>query len=408
MQLGYDITSFYIARAGILYYNLNMLRELVALATDDEITLVDYAPVRQELPLIVDLDALLSTRVLWKTIEGPRHRKAIRWQRMNFIGGRFLAQQLDAILERPWKWWIEQRTHSLRRAALSNLDVFHVSDVTDLVPEHAKQVATIYDLSPVIFPQFHTRENRDLFARKLKHIRQHTDVLIAISENTKHDVIQHLGFPSDRVFVAYGGVSEGFASNYDPNTLHNTLKKYGIREPGYVLHVGTLEPRKNLVRLVEAYALVRRRQGDATPPLVFAGGNGWDNDEIFATVKRHHLTEHVQFLGFVDDADLPSLYHGATIFAYPSLYEGFGIPVLEAMACGVPVLTSSVSSIPEIVGDTAILVQPQNTQQIAEGLQHLLEDAELRRDLGRRGLQRSKQFSWRETAKATLAAYNSL
>lgn len=408
MRIGYDITSLYIARAGILYYNLNMLRELAALTTNDEIVLIDYAPVRQDLPLIVNLDELLSDRVVWKTIKGPRHRKATRWQRMNFTGGRFVAQQIDALLERPWKWWIEQRTRSAQRAILRDLDVFHVSDVTELAPEQSKQVATVYDLSPLIFPQFHTRENLDLFARKLQHIRQHADVLIAISQSTKRDVVRYLNFPEDRIFVAYGGVNEEFTPDYNTDLMQKVLNKYGIHEPGYVLHVGTLEPRKNLVRLIEAYALVHRRQGGATPPLVLAGGNGWDSDDIFAAVQRHRLTEYVRILGFVNDADLPSLYHGASIFAYPSLYEGFGIPVLEAMACGTPVLTSNVSSLPEIVGDTAILIEPEDTQQIADGLQHLLEDIELRRNLGLRGLQRSKLFSWRATAQATLEAYRSV
>lgn len=407
MRIGYDITSLYIARAGILYYNVNMLRQLAALSTKDEIVLVDYVPVRQELPLIVDLSDLPSPRVHWQVIDGPRHRKAIRWQRMNFTGGRFVAQQVDALLERPWQWWINHKTRALQDKVLSNLDVFHVSDVTQLVPNRGKLVATIYDLSPVIFPQFHTNENRKLFERKLQHVREHADSLIAISESTKRDVMHYLGFSEDRIHVAYGGVDTNFVPLKDRSALQSILDKYGIRESGYILHVGTLEPRKNLVRLIEAYALVRQRCGDATPPLVLVGHNGWHSEDIFASVQRFKVADHVQFVGFVEDADLPFVYNGACVFAYPSLYEGFGIPVLEAMACGVPVLTSNVSSLPEIVGDAGVLVTAENTQTIADGLSRLIEDAEFRHHLSQQGVERSKQFSWRETAKATLNAYHS-
>lgn len=406
MRIGFDITILYIARAGILYYNINLLRQLVTLAPADEFTFVDYVPVRQSLPLAAPIDDLLSPRVQWQVIDGPPHRKAIRWQRLNFTGGRFFAQQLDAVLERPWLWWIDNRTRAVQRSVMRDLDIFHVSDVTQLVPERGRVVATIYDMSPIIFPQFHTSENRNTFARKLQHIRQHADVLIAISESTKRDIIEHLGFPETRIHVAYGGVDANFVPLVDQATLRPTLAKYGLREPGYILHVGTLEPRKNLVRLIEAYAQVRQRCGDVTPPLVLVGQNGWDSADIFTAVARHKLSNHVQIVGFVADADLPALYNGATIFAYPSLYEGFGIPVLEAMACGVPVLTSTVSSLPEIVGDTGLLVEATDVQAIAAGLQQLVEDAALRCDLSTRALQRAAQFTWRATAQATLGAYH--
>ena len=405
MRIGYDITILYIARAGILYYNINLLRQLVTLAPADEFTFVDYVPVRQSLPLAAPIDDLLSPRVQWKVIDGPPHRKAIRWQRLNFTGGRFFAQQVDAVLERPWLWWIDNRTRAVQRSVMRDLDVFHVSDVTQLVPEQGKVVATIYDMSPVIFPQFHTSENRNTFGRKLQHIRQHADVLIAISESTKRDIIEHLGFPETRIHVAYGGVDANFAPLPNQAALRPTLAKYGLREPGYILHVGTLEPRKNLVRLIEAYAQVRQRCGDVTPPLVLVGQNGWDSADIFTAVARHKLSDHVQIVGFVADADLPALYSAAAFFVYPSLYEGFGLPIVEALACGTPVLAADNSCLPEAGGAGALYVKAEDVGRIAAGIVRLAMDEVLRAQLRRAGLVHAAHFTWERSARQLLDAY---
>ena len=171
-----------------------------------------------------------------------------------------------------------------------------------------------------------------------------------------------------------------------------------------MLFVGNIEPRKNLTRLVEAYALLLRRS-HYRGPLILAGGQGWRNSEIFRCVEELELEKHVKFLGYVPDDVMPALMSGAEIFIYPSLYEGFGLPPLEAMACGTPVITSNVSSLPEVVGDAALMVDPHDVVALADAMHRVLTDRELREEMRRRGLERANEFSWEETARQTLRVY---
>ncbi len=345
MRIGYDITALYIARAGIYYYSVHLLQQLATIDGADEIVLVDYAPVRGNLPLPFDISTLLTDRVSLDVIDGVAHRKLIRWQRMDFFGGRFAAQTIDAMLERPWRWYIEATTRHKQRAVLDRLDVFHTSDVTQLTLDGTALVATVHDLSPILFPELHTQETCALFREKIEYLKRSSADLIAVSQHTKQDLITVLGFPEERIHVVYNGVDDRFRPVASRATVAAELDKYGVAAADYILFVGTLEPRKNLVRLLEAYAQVRQSEGTATPPLVLAGGAGWHYQEIYQTAERLNLGRHVVFTGFVHDDDLPALFSGALFFVYPSIYEGFGIPVLEAMACGAPVVTSTLPSI---------------------------------------------------------------
>ncbi len=184
--------------------------------------------------------------------------------------------------------------------------------------------------------------------------------------------------------------------------------RYGL-PPRYVLAVGTLEPRKNLTTLLAAFARLRRNgEVDADLRLVLAGARGWLEEPIFATVRSLGLEDAVRFTGFVDDDDLPAVYSGAALFVFPSLHEGFGLPLLEAMACGVPVVTSNVSSMPEVAGDAATLVDPRDGEGLAAAIGRLLRDEALRDRLREAGIARARQFSWEATARRTLDAYASL
>jgi glycosyltransferase involved in cell wall biosynthesis len=188
----------------------------------------------------------------------------------------------------------------------------------------------------------------------------------------------------------------------DPDAVAPALGRYGV-EPPYILYVGSLEKRKNLPRLLQAYA--RLRQDLPGWKLVIVGARKWKSAPIFDTLSRLGLEPYVHFTGFVEEDDLPALYNGADLFCFPSLYEGFGLPVLEAMACGTPVVTSSTSSLPEVAGEAALLVDPYDVEAIAAAMRRVLSDPELAQDLRARGLARAAQFTWERTARETIAVY---
>lgn len=220
------------------------------------------------------------------------------------------------------------------------------------------------------------------------------DVVIVNSEATKSDLVDIYGTPPDRIATVQFGVHPHFTPSNKPR---KTLEaKYGLPQRPYILAVGTIQPRKNYTRLIEALAMLHA-DGTETA-LVIAGGKGWKETAIYDTVTRLRLETHVKFLGYVDDSDLPALYTHAAAFAMPSLYEGFGLPVLEAMACGTPVVTSSVSSLPEAAGDAALLVDPTNAEAIADALRRILTDTDLAKSLRAKGLGHVMPFTWGRTA----------
>ena len=189
----------------------------------------------------------------------------------------------------------------------------------------------------------------------------------------------------------------------DRDVLSRVRAAYHL-PPAFILFVGSLEPRKNIPRLLAAYARLKTTLKNEVH-LVIVGGQGWLNDDVHATIQKLDLRSRVHCLGYVNEEDLPVLYSLATVFAYPSLYEGFGLPIVEAMQCGAPVLTSNVSALPEVAGNAALLVSPTNIDEIASGLTRLLEQAELRQEFRLRGYQRVQDFSWERCARETLAVY---
>jgi glycosyltransferase involved in cell wall biosynthesis len=226
------------------------------------------------------------------------------------------------------------------------------------------------------------------------------DAVITVSRQSCQDLIKYLPVNPKKINVIPEAASLHFHPLNEAEYLP-ALERHGIRRP-YILSVGSLEPRKNLLRLLEAYA---RLEG-SRPSLVIAGArNYWKSSPVVETVSRLGLEQHVRFTGYVEDADLPALYSAASLFVFPSLYEGFGLPVLEAMACGTPVVTSSVSSLPEVAGDAALLVDPRDVDAIASAMRRILDDSDLAADLRARGLARAAQFSWERTARETLAVY---
>lgn len=263
-------------------------------------------------------------------------------------------------------------------------------------------VLTIHDLIFLVMPERYLPAKRrylDTFTRLSVRRALH---IIADSENTRQDIIRLLDVAPERVTTAPLGVSPHLHPP-DAGALAEFRTRHNLPDQ-YLLYLGTLEPRKNLVTLLHAYAGLRRRGLDW--PLVLAGGKGWLYEEVFAAVEQLNLVDHVYFPGYVTHEEQPFWYGGATIFVYPSTYEGFGLPVLEAMACGAPVLTSTASSLPEAAGDAALLVDCTDEEALENGLDRLAGDAALRTDLIQRGLARAAAFPWSRTAAETARVYS--
>ncbi|HET91782.1 MAG TPA: glycosyltransferase family 1 protein [Chloroflexi bacterium] len=257
-------------------------------------------------------------------------------------------------------------------------------------------LVTVHDLGYLYFPQAHPWPQRtylDLSTRWSAHVATH---ILADSRATKADLISQYATPPAKISVVYPGLDESLAPVRERDVIEAVKARHGI-QGDYFLYVGTLQPRKNLARLIAAFAAL---ESDAT--LVLAGQRGWLYDDLWAGVRRQGLEGRVLFPGYVSAEQKAALMSGALAFLFPSLYEGFGLPVLEAQACGCPVVTSDTSSLPEVAGDAALLVDPHDTAAITAALDRLTADSPLRRDLIARGLVNLRRFSWKTSAQAVL------
>lgn len=270
----------------------------------------------------------------------------------------------------------------------------------------ARSVVTVHDLGFRYFPQAHRLLDRWYLEWSTWYHARAAGHVIADSEATKRDLIQAYGIPPRRITVVYPGPDESLRRVEDPGAIARVRDHYGI-SGDYILYLGTLHPRKNLVRLVEAFALVRKRSGPRAVDsrLVLAGRKGWLYEPLFRRVAALGLEDDVVFTGYLPQAHVAPLLSGARIFAFPSLYEGFGFPVLEAMACGTPVICADSSSLPEVVGDAALLVDPDDVEAWAEALCRLLTDVELRQSLIQRGYHRLHRFSWARAAQQIVEVF---
>jgi len=262
-----------------------------------------------------------------------------------------------------------------------------------------RSVVTVHDLGYLYYPQAHTRWARWYLQWATCYNARAAAHVIADSQATKRDLIEHCHAPPDKVTVVYPGYDVSFAPARDSARLAAVRERHQI--PGtYVIYVGTLQPRKNLARLLDAFAVLSEQT--SAVHLVIAGRKGWLYEPLFARVHQLGLEERVHFTGYVPQEDLPALIAGARAFVLPSLYEGFGLPVLEAMACGTAVICSNASSLPEVAGDAAIMVNPHDTGQLVHALHRILDDDQLRRELAQKGLRQVKRFSWQKCAQQTM------
>lgn len=283
-----------------------------------------------------------------------------------------------------------------------NLDVIHnPTQAPTYFQLNQKYVLTVHDITTQVLPESHTNYRVAVYKRLFPKTLKTADKIIAVSNHTKLDLIKYYGVPEENIRVIY----EAADSVFRPLSLkekETVAKRYQLSFP-YILYVGTLEPRKNILTLIKAFEMLKEANTDRK--LVITGKRGWKCDDIFEYVAAKGLQKDVIFTGYVPNADLPGLYNSADLLAYPSQYEGFGLPPLEAMACGCPVITSNTSSLPEVVGDAGILIDPSSPKSLADAMLWLLNDDITRKDFVRKGLERSKQFSWKKCAEETMQIF---
>jgi glycosyltransferase involved in cell wall biosynthesis len=266
-------------------------------------------------------------------------------------------------------------------------------------------VATIHDLSFEHLPATFKRRSWMQLRLTVRRTAREAAHLIVPSEYTRRDICETYGIAPARVSVVPLAAASCYAPVSDAKEIERVRNIYGI-SGDYILAVGSIQPRKNLARLIEAYADLRRqRPHDKLPRLVLVGKRAWLYEETLRAVAACGIAAQTIFTGYVPESDLPALYTGALCFVYPSYFEGFGLPPLEAMSCGTPVITGDRTSLPEVVGDAGLLVNPFDTQALAQALARLIDDESLRATLGDRGLRRAAQFNWRDNARQTLAVY---
>ena len=367
MRIVFDGTTLTPFRTGVGYYTEHLLQHLAreVVHTGDEIVVVSNQP--------IDTQAPLPPHV--RVHEG--HRFPIR------IG------------------WMQLRAQSALEALQP--DVAHFTNGMIPLGSPSPTVVTVHDMSLRLYPGCHPLR-RLVLNRPLMHlaIRQASSI-VTVSNSARRDLLRLHGVAADRVAVVHEAASPVFRPITDRDRLEDMRARYNLPRR-FMLYVGTIEPRKNLARLMAAFAEARRR--GIAHHLVCVGPYGWSSRDLSGHIDRLGIRDVVHFTGYVPFDHLPSIYNLGDFFVFPSLYEGFGLPVVEAMACGVPVLTSSTSSLAEVAGDAAITIDPTNTDAIADAIVRLATDTELRRDRSERGLQRARSFSWEQSAREMLAVYH--
>ena len=381
MLIGIDYTSAAHQRAGIGRYTRGIVGALAALRTTHAFTLVVAGSEKEA--------------------EGSDGSQAGPEQARNFrIRSLPLSHRFWTVI------WHRLRLPLPVNLITGPLDVFHSPDYVLPPVSQAKKVVTVHDLSFLRFPEgAEPRLRRYLSAAVPRSVKE-ADLVLGDSQSTRQDIVELLGVNPDKVEVIYPGVDRAFRPIEDPQALAAARELYHLDFP-FILSVGTLEPRKNLITLLDAYAALRSG-GAVDHKLVVAGGKGWLYDGIFSRAAELSIQGDVAFLGYVAEEHLPALYCLSDVMVFPSLYEGFGLPPLEAMACGTPVITSDSSALPEVVGKAALMVPAGDGEALAAAINTLLADSDLRKDLVRKGLLRAAEFSWRASAEKLLTVYERL
>jgi len=320
---------------------------------------------------------------------------------------RHLPRRTVKLGNKPWRMAVllSQMTRWPLDRVFGAVDIFHA---TNHLLAHFSQARTVYTLHDLIFlryPEYHLPYNRWYLTLSMPRYLRAADMIITPSEWTKQDALHYYGLPESKIKVIYVAPAPSFQPVSDPTRLAQIRQKYRLPAQ-FILHVATIEPRKNLSRLLDAFQPLLADWPDLK--LVLVGKKGWLYESFFQKLQAMGLQECVIFPGYVDEADLPGFYQLAELFVFPSLYEGFGLGPLEAMACGAPVISSNSSSLPEVVGEAGLLLDPADTPAWSQTLRRVLTDSELRQELRQRGLSQAQKFSWQKAAAELTEVYCSL
>ncbi len=292
------------------------------------------------------------------------------------------------------------------------IEVYHAVDNLSLPlvwPKRStRYVLTVHDIIPVLCPSAVPMKHHLYFRLAIRRLLRLADAVITVSQHCKKDLVERFNISPNKIRVIYNGVDRSFSPS-SQNSCDSVLKGYGIRKAQYFLFVGNIEPRKNLPTLIRAFSrLLKEKRLPSGQKLVIVGQKGQLCKDVLRLPWQLGIDKEVLFLGNVPEVHLPDLYRAASAFVFPSVYEGFGLPVLEAMACGTPVISSNYSSLPEIVGDAALLVDARSDEEMAEAMYKVLDDEAVREEVRYRGLKRAAMFSWKKTARQTLAVYEEI
>lgn len=364
MRIGVDARLMQHQPAGITRYTRHLLQELAKLNQHDEFI----------------------------TFQHRRHRTPLIEQ----------ANFRRATLYAPVHTRIEQWLTPLELIRFS-LDLFHSTDFIPPLYTTVPTVITVHDLAFLHWPHFLTKDSAAYYGQIDRAVR-HAKHIIVPSESTKQDLTAMLGVPPIKISVIYEAADERFVPLPLAETRAEVRQKYHLPET-FILFVGTIEPRKNVDGLIRAFHHLRSKYGVNDTALVIAGGKGWLYDETLKLIRQLELEQSVVFAGRVMDDDLHKLYVAARCHVHAAHYEGFGLPPLEAMACGTPTIVSNVSSLPEVVGDAALMVDPSNWEEIAVAMHRLLSDDQLHAEMREKGLQRARYFNWETSARRTMEVY---
>ena len=362
MHVAFDGTTLRPERTGVGYYTEHLLRHLLQCGDDVELSVISDRPIETTSPLPscvrVPTGSWTISRLLWMQTIAPRVLRDLRPDVAHFTNG--------------------------------------MTPLASPVPTGV----TIHDMSLTLYPRYHP-PRRVLLNRPLVNMAaRRADAIITVSESAKRDILDVFGLAPDRVHVVHEAAAPSFRRVQDQDVLDRVRARYGLAER-FILYVGTIEPRKNLLKLCEGFAR-RRAKGDLPHQLVCAGPYGWLSRGLADHIARLGIAEPTRFTGYVPFEDLPALYTLAEMFVFPSLYEGFGLPVVEAMACGTPVITGRVAALSEVTGDAVEHVDDLEPDAIGDALARLSADEGRRQELSSRGLERARRFSWERAARETV------